>query len=73
MLLFQFNIPLHREPGAAFFARLWQAHSTFPLFWLEEFADLDRINRMKLEHGLTKPLMVVDVVQWTMVRQFAKY
>ena len=46
---------------------LWEPYSLFPMFWIEEFADLDAAYKDKLDNMLTKPLNIVDAVQWTMV------
>ena len=46
---------------------LWQEHSLFPMFWIEEFADLNDEYKDKLDDMLTKPLKLVDAAQWTMV------
>ena len=47
--------------------KLWKDHSLFPMFWIEEFADLNQEYKDKLDDMLTKPLKIVDAAQWTMV------
>ena len=46
---------------------LIEDHYLFPMFWIEEFADLDLDYKEKLDDMLTKPLRLVDAAQWTMV------
>ena len=46
---------------------LWQEHSLFPMFWIEEFADLNAEYKDRLDKLLTTPLRAVDATQWTMV------
>ena len=72
MFTFQFNIPLHRDPNAAYFGNLWEEHSIFPMLWLEEFADLDDVNKNKLDDMLLKPLRIIDAMQWTVVGDISK-
>ena len=50
---------------------LLEDHYLFPMFWIEEFADLDLDYKEKLDDMLTKPLRLVDAAQWTMVGWFA--
>ena len=52
---------------------LWEEHSLFPMFWIEEFADLDEAYKETLDHMLITPLKVVDAVQWTLVKNSQKY
>ena len=63
----QFNLPLHKDEHSAFLGDLWEDHSLFPMFWIEEFADLDETYKEKLNDMLFTPLKIVDGVQWTMV------
>ena len=46
---------------------LWEDHSLFPMFWIEEFADLNDDYKETLDKMLIKPLKIIDGVQWTMV------
>ena len=46
---------------------LWEDHSLFPMFWIEEFADLNEDYKETLDKMLIKPLKIIDGVQWTMV------
>lgn len=62
----QFNIPVHRMPDSAYMTKLWEEHALFPMFWIEEFGELDGDYKNKLDDMLTKPLRIVDAVQWTM-------
>merc|ERR1712080_394644 len=62
----QFNIPLHKHDDSAYMTNLWEENSLFPMFWLEEFADLDDDYKDKLDDMLTKPLKLIDGVQWAM-------
>lgn len=62
----QFNIPLHRDSHSAFMGDLWEEHSLFPMFWIEEFADLDDAYQETLNDMLIKPLKIIDGVQWTL-------
>ena len=55
---------------SAYMTKLWEEHALFPMFWLEEFSDLDDNYKNKLDDMLTKPLRIVDAVQWTMVRTY---
>ena len=48
-------------------SELKEDHYLFPMFWIEEFADLDLDYKEKLDDMLTKPLKLVDAAQWTMV------
>ena len=64
---FQFNIPLHNDSHSAYMDNLWEEHSLFPMFWIEEFADLDEAYKETLDHMLITPLKVIDGVQWTLV------
>ena len=64
---FQFNIPLHRDEHSAFMDKLKDPHYLFPMFWIEEFADLDLDYKEKLDNMLGKPLRLVDAGQWTLV------
>ena len=63
----QFNIPLHKDSHSAYMTDLIEDHYLFPMFWIEEFADLDLDYKEKLDDMLTKPLRLVDAAQWTMV------
>ena len=49
--------------------KLWEPNSLFPMFWIEEFADIDEVYKDKLDDMLTKPLRSVDAAQYTMVRE----
>ena len=63
----QFNLPLHKDSHSAYLGNLWEDHSLFPMFWIEEFADLDETYKEKLNDMLFTPLKIVDGAQWTMV------
>ena len=52
---------------------LWEENSLLPMFWIEEFADLDDAYKETLDHMLITPLKVVDAVQWTLVKNSQKY
>ena len=47
--------------------KLKDPHYLFPMFWIEEFADLDLDYKEKLDNMLGKPLRLVDAGQWTLV------
>ena len=47
---------------------LWEEHPLFPMFWIEEYGDLDDIYKETLNDMLIKPLKIIDGVQWTLVR-----
>ena len=47
---------------------LWEEHSLFPMFWIEEYGDLDDTYKETLNDMLIKPLKIIDGVQWTLVR-----
>ena len=49
---------------------LWEEHSLFPMFWIEEFADLDDAYKETLNDMLIKPLKLITGVQWTLVRLY---
>ena len=49
---------------------MWEDHSLFPMFWIEEFADLDETYKEKLNDMLFTPLKIVDGAQWTMVSYY---
>ena len=66
----QFNLPLHKDEHSAFLGDLWEDHSLFPMFWIEEFADLDETYKEKLNDMLFTPLKIVDGAQWTMVSYY---
>ena len=51
---------------------LWQEHSLFPMFWIEEFAALNAEYKDRLDKLLTTPLRAVDATQWTMVIKIGK-
>ena len=63
----QFNIPLHRDSHSAYMENLWEEHSLFPMFWIEEYGDLDDTYKETLDDMLIKPLKIIDGVQWTLV------
>lgn len=46
---------------------LWEEHSLFPMFWIEEYGDLDDTYKETLDDMLIKPLKIIDGVQWTLV------
>ena len=58
---------MHKAKDAAFMTNLWQDDALFPMFWIEEFADLDDNYKDTLDKMLGTPLKVVDAAQWTMV------
>ena len=49
-------------------SELKEDHYLFPMFWIEEFADLNDDYKETLDHMLITPLKVIDGVQWTLVR-----
>ena len=51
---------------SAFMTDLIEDHYLFPMFWIEEFADLDLDYKEKIDDMLTKPLWLVDAAQWTL-------
>ena len=46
---------------------LWEDHSIFPMFWLEEFAELDSKYKLKLDGMLKKPMRAIHAAQWIVV------
>ena len=46
---------------------LWEEHSLFPMFWIEEFADLNDEYKDTLDDMLLKPFRIIEGVKWTMV------
>jgi len=63
----QFNIPLHKDEHSAYMSNLKEPHYLFPMFWIEEFADLDNDYKEKLNNMLYKPLNIIAAAQWTML------
>ena len=47
---------------------LWEDYSLFPMFWIEEFADLDNKYKVKLDYMLATPLLGIFAAQWALVR-----
>ena len=48
--------------------KLWENNSIFPMFWLEEFADLDANYKIKLDRMFGNPMKVIHAIQWAVVR-----
>ena len=46
---------------------LWEEHSIFPMFWLEEFAELDSKYKLKLDGMLKRPMRAIHAAQWIVV------
>jgi len=65
---FQFNIRLNKQSNVAYLNNLWEEYSLFPMFWIEEFADLDDKYKVKLDHMLATPLVTIFAAQWILVR-----
>jgi len=68
MKIFQFNIRLNKHNDVAYLNNLWEEYSLFPMFWIEEFADLDTKYKVKLDHMLATPLVTIFAAQWVLVR-----
>ena len=66
-IFFQFNIPLHKDKHSAYMDNLKEDHYLFPMFWIEEFADLDNDYKEKLNDMLYKPINLIAAGQWTLV------
>ena len=52
--------------------KLWNDHSIFPMFWIEEFADLDAKSKKKLDDMFTNPLRAIHATQWILVRLYGQ-
>ena len=51
--------------------KLWVEESAlFPMFWIEEFAEIDETYQRFLSDKLTWPLEVIRAIQWTLVTLF---
>ena len=51
--------------------KLWVEESAlFPMFWIEEFAEIDETYQRNIIDKLTWPLQVIRAIQWTLVKLF---
>ena len=51
--------------------KLWVEESAlFPMFWIEEFAEIDETYQRTISDQLTWPLKVIRAIQWTLVSYF---
>ena len=51
--------------------KLWVEQSAlFPMFWIEEFAEIDEAYQRTLGDKLTWPLKIIHAIQWTLVKWF---
>ena len=51
--------------------KLWVEESAlFPMFWIEEFAEIDETYQRTISDQLTWSLKVICAIQWTLVRLF---
>ena len=51
--------------------KMWFEESAlFPMFWIEEFVEIDETYQRTLSDKLTWPLKVIRAIQWTLVKLF---